>query len=163
MKKIIFASAILLTQTVYSQVSLSGNKFLKDGKTYKISQYDQVFQKSESLELLKKAKTNRTTATVLCFGGGFSLGFGIAQIIAHGKTKTAYDIFGNPYTIKPRNTTAWTMVAIGGGLVAIAIPVGAGAKKDIDEAIKMENGTTAFQPYFKIENSGGGLALSYNF
>ncbi|KIA89254.1 hypothetical protein [Kaistella jeonii] len=164
MNKILLLGGMLCFQSLFSQVALSGNKLIKDGKTYKMYQYEQVFQKSEALENMKKARSNNTIASILGFGGGISLGFGIAQLIAHGKTRTAYDIFGNPYTIKPDNNDAWILIGAGAGLIVIAIPLSAAGKKKVDQAIRIENGeTTSFKPYFKIENSGNGLALSYNF
>ena len=164
MNKILLLGGMLCVQSLFSQVALSGNKLIKDGKTYKMSQYEQVFQKSEALESMKKARSNNTVASILGFGGGASLGFGVAQLIASGTTRTAYDIFGNPYTIKPDNNDAWILAGAGAAAIVLAIPLSAAGKKKVNEAIQIENGeSNAFTPYFKIQTAGNGLALSYNF
>jgi hypothetical protein len=48
--------------------------------------------------------------------------------------------------------------------VGVGIPFALAANKNAKKAISIENGEpTAFQPYFKLESAGNGLALSYNF
>ena len=63
---------------------------------------------------------------------------------------------------KPKGS--WTIIGIGAGLIGIGIPFAIAADKNAKKAIAIENGEpTAFQPYFKLESAGNGLALSYNF
>ena len=159
MKKLIFLFTIFIFNFSFSQVTISGNKLIKDGKSYKFSKYQEVLTNSEAQVLFKRSRTNRTISNVFAgFGGGF-MGFGLARALSGGD-KTVI-INGQTVTQKSKG---WELVGIGAGLVGIGIPFALAAKKNTQKALELENGTgTAFQPYFKIETAGTGLALSYNF
>ena len=159
MKKLIFFFTIFIFNFSFSQVTISGNKLIKDGKSYKFSKYQEVLTNSEAQVLFKRSRTNRTISNVFAgFGGGF-MGFGLARALSGGD-KTVI-INGQTVTQKSKG---WELVGIGAGLVGIGIPFALAAKKNTQKALELENGTgTAFQPYFKIETAGTGLALSYNF
>lgn len=162
MKKILLFCLALSFQSAFSQVSMSGNKLMKDGHTYKISKYNEVFKNTEALSYFKKARTNNTVGTIFAGVGGGVLGVGIARALSGGQTTVT--INGQPQVIKQDNSAAWTAVGIGAGIVGIGIPFALAAKKNADKAIQLENGeSTAFQPYIKVETAGNGLALSYNF
>ena len=159
MKKLIFLFTIFIFNFSFSQVTISGNKLIKDGKSYKFSKYQEVLTNSEAQVLFKRSRTNRTISNVFAgFGGGFMV-FGLARALSGGD-KTVI-INGQTVTQKSKG---WELVGIGAGLVGIGIPFALAAKKNTQKALELENGTgTAFQPYFKIETAGTGLALSYNF
>ena len=162
MKKILLLCLALSFQSAFSQVSMSGNKLMKDGQTYKISKYNEVFKNTEALSYFKKARTNNTVGTIFAGVGGGVLGVGIARALSGGQTTV--NINGQPQVIKQDKSAAWTAVGIGAGIVGIGIPFALAAKKNADKAIQLENSeSTAFQPYFKVETAGNGLALSYHF
>lgn len=162
MKKVLFLTIALFFQSTYAQVEMSGNKLMKDGQTYKMSKYNDVFKNPEALSYFKKARTNNTVGTIFAGVGGGVMGVGLARALSGGKTNVTVN--GQPQTIKQDNSAAWTAVGIGAGIVGIGIPFALAAKKNADKAIQLENGeSTAFQPYFKLESAGTGLALSYNF
>ena len=94
--------------------------------------------------------------------GGGVLGFGLARALSGGETKV--NINGQTQVVKQDKSTAWTAVGIGAGIVGIGIPFAIAANKNAKKALEIENGgATAFQPYFKLETAGNGMALSYNF
>ncbi|MGC4130021.1 MAG: hypothetical protein QM564_10830 [Bergeyella sp.] len=161
MKKGILFIGVFLAQFAFGQVSLEKNKLVKDGQTYKMSQYADVFQNQEALSLVKKYRTNNTVANVFAVTGGFGLGYGLTTLIS-GK-KNTISANGTTYT-KEAKKGGWAFLAAGVGLVGIGIPFAIASKKNMDKAIQIENGeATAFQPYFQLEPTGNGLALSYNF
>lgn len=161
MKKILFLCSIFWFQTFFSQVSLSGNKLMKDGTSYRFSQYREVFQKQEAQNYFKKARTNKTAAELFAYTGGFGLGFGIARLLSGGNKK--FTVNGQQQTVKMKGE-GWGFVAAGAGLIGVGIPFVLAANKNAEKAISIENGgSAAFQPYLRLETSGGGLALSYNF
>ena len=161
MKKILLLGLLISFQTVFSQVSMEKNKLVKDGVKYKFSKYEEVFQNSEAKDYFKKARTNNTAATIFAYTGGFGLGFGLATLIS-GKENTIH-ANGTTYT-KEAKKGGWGFLLGGVGLIGIGIPFALAADKNAKKAIELENGaTTAFQPYFKLESAGNGLALSYNF
>lgn len=164
MKKIIVLVSAVFFQSAFGQVSLSGNKIMKDGVKYKYSKYEKVFVNPEAQQYFKKTRTNKTVAQVLAYTGGFSIGMGIGDMIAQGKERTVPTIMGGSYIVKPNYSTAWTLIGTGVGLVGIGIPFAMGAAKNAEKAIQIENGEpVAFQPYFKLESAGNGVAMSYNF
>lgn len=161
MKNLILFVSILLSQISFAQVSYEKNKLIKDGVKYKLSKYEDVFTKTEARDYFKKARTNKTVGEIFAYSGGFSLGFGIGRLLAGGE-KTVY-VNGVKQTFKSESK-GWGFIAAGAGLIGIGIPFALAADKNAKKAISIENGeTVAFQPYFKIESIGNGLAMSYNF
>lgn len=160
MKKLFLFSLLLLFQFSFSQVSMSKGKLNKEGQTYKLSEYEQVFQNPDAIAYFKKYRTNNTVSLIFGGAGGACIGFGLARALSGGD-KTVYDTYGVAHELE---TKGWELVGIGAGLVAIGIPFALSAKKNQNKAIDAENGkNTAFQPYFKMETLGTGLALSYIF
>ncbi|GEM_PF-527225 len=162
MKKGILFIGVFLAQFVFGQVSLEKNKLVKEGQTYKMSQYQNVFQNQEALDFAKKSRTNNTVASIFAVTGGFGLGYGLTTLIS-GKKNTIY-ANGTSYTKKAKKGGG-AFLAVGVGLIGIGIPFAIASKKNMDKALQIENGesSVAFQPYFKLESAGNGLALSYNF
>ncbi|NML55932.1 hypothetical protein [Chryseobacterium cheonjiense] len=163
MKKTILVSLVAMSQLAFSQVSLSKNKLVKDGQAYKASQYKEVFQNEQALIYYKKYRTNSTVSQIFGAIGGGCMGYGLIKVLDGGEKLVSVDQYGVARTEKTKNE-GWSMVGIGAGLVAIAIPFAISSKKNLNKAIDTENGKgTAFRPYFKLENAGAGMALSYNF
>lgn len=151
------------SQLMFSQVSISKNRLVKDGKTYRMSEYKDVFTNEEAQLLFKKSRTNNTVGNILGFTAGLAIGTGLTHVIINSGKKTVQTPYGS-YTVKNDNSVAWLITGIGGGLVVAGIPFAIGAKKNAEKAIMIENGnTSAFKPYFKFESTGTALALSYNF
>lgn len=162
MKKILLFGLLMSFQIAFSQVSFERNKLVKEGVKYKISQYQEVFKNPNAIASFKKARTNNTVGSIFAGVGGGFMGLGIARALSGGETQVI--INGQRKTVKQDKSAAWTAVGIGAGIVGIGIPFALAADKNAKKAIEIENGeTTAFQPYFKVETVGNGLALSYNF
>ena len=160
MKKILLLSAVISFQTAFSQVSMTGNKLEKDGQTYKMSKYKDVFSNPEAVSHFKKARTNSTVGEIFAYAGGFAIGAGIIPALSGKKQEVR-----NGVVYENQPSRGWTVVGIGAGLVGIGIPFAIAANKNAQKALELENGgpATAFQPYFRLESAGNGMALSYNF
>ncbi len=159
MNKLLLFCALISFQSMFSQISLSGSKLLKDGQTYKMSEYREVFSNSDAQKSFRKARTNHTVGQIFAYAGGFGIGAGIIPALS-GKKQEVRD--GIVYENQP--SRGWAVVGVGAALVGIGIPFAIAAKKNGEKALEIENGAaTAFQPYFKVETAGNGLALSYNF
>ena len=161
MKRIFLPGIFLLCHLCSAQVSIEKNKLVKDGVSYKFSKYENVFENAAAKDLFKKARTNKSVAEVFAYTGGFSLGFGIARLLSGG-TKTYYvNDVKQSYKTKGEG---WGFVAAGAGLIGIGIPFALAADKNAKKALQTENGdTTAFNPYFKLQTTGNGLAVTYHF
>lgn len=164
MNKILLLVAMICFQSIFSQVSMSETKLLKEGNAYKFSKYKEVFSNQEAISTFKQGRTNKTIADVLAFTGGFGMGFSLVSIFTSPKERKMQDIFGTSHTYKVDNSARWTVFGVSAGLAVLSIPLYVSFSKNSKKAIAIENGeTTAFQPYFKLESAGNGMALSYNF
>lgn len=163
MKKIIITTlAILVSQMGFAQVSLNGNQLLKDGQSYRLKQYEQVFSNTDAKAYFKQARANKTAGDIISFTGGFGLGFGLAGVLFTPQYSTE-KISGQKF--KNDKGGYWTMLGIGAGLIGVSIPFYVGYGKNASKAVAIENGTepVSFKPYFKVESNGSNIALSYNF
>ncbi|MBW8358650.1 MAG: hypothetical protein K0M63_02470 [Weeksellaceae bacterium] len=162
MKKILMFTVLCSFQMSFSQVTMENNKLVRDGQKYKISQYKEVFKNPEAAAYFQKARTNSTVGNIFAGIGGGAMGFGLARALSGNKT-TVITPYGTQ-TVKQDVSGAWAAVGIGAGIVGVGIPFALAANKNAKKAMAVENGeATAFQPYFKLESAGNGLALSYNF
>lgn len=161
MKKLILMSFIMLFQMAFSQVSVTKKgTLLKEGQEYRASEYEKVFQNEKAKQYFKKHRTNESLGMIFGIIGGGGIGFGLAKTLFRGK-ETITTPFGS-YEVKKKD--GLDIIIVGVGLVGIAIPFVLSSKKNLHKAINLENETsTAFQPYFKVEGSGNGMAISYNF
>lgn len=137
----------------------------KNGELYKLKDYKTIFTSEEAKAFGKKAKTNYTTAQVMAFVGGASVGASIPMLLRKKTTITISTPFGPPIELKAGGPYGYGYTIIGVGIIAAALPLVSAAKKNAQKAVNLENGTTetAFKPQFKLETTGNGLALSYNF
>ncbi|MBU4538923.1 MAG: hypothetical protein L6264_03610 [Weeksellaceae bacterium] len=159
MKKILLLSALIGFQSIFSQVTMSGNKLEKDGQTYKMSKYSEVLSNPDAQKAFQKARTNNTVGQIFAYAGGFAIGAGIIPALS-GKKQEVRN--GMVYENQP--SRGWAVVGVGAALVGIGIPFAIAANKNAKQALEIENGaSTAFQPYFKLQTAGNGMALSYNF
>ena len=173
MKKLLFLFAIFTFCFAFSQNSNSkkivlgktmNKAFIVGDKTYKWSEYAQVFKKPEALELIKKARTNNTVGQIFAGIGGGIMGFGLARAISGGSKKSVSIPGYGTSTVKGETGSSWIIAGVGLGVALVGVPFVKAATKNTKKAISIENGeSTAFQPYFKFETTGNGLALSYNF
>ena len=164
MKKILFLTMALFFQSIYAQVEMSGNKLIKNGQSYKTSKYNDVFKNPEAISYFKKARTNNTFGVIFAIAGGGLIGASIPMLL----TKKEKTHLGNtpygPYYVETKGSYGIGYLLTGVVLVGVGIPFALAAKKNAGKAIKIENSdATAFQPYFKLESAGSGLALSFNF
>lgn len=163
MQKILLFSLLMCFQSVFSQVSLEKNKLVKDGQVYKMSQYEEVFKNSDAQNYFKKARTNSTVGTIFAGTGGALIGFSLPLVLKKKTTNYVNGPYG-PMYYQTDGPYGWGYLLGGVAFVGFAIPLAIAAKKNAKKAIEVENGeTTAFQPYFKLETTENGMALSYNF
>lgn len=165
MKKLILLFALCCYMMSFGQVSLNGNRLVKDGVSYKSRQYKEIFTNVEAQRYFKKARTNQAVGSVFAYTGGFAIGFFAAKAISEPKEKAIALPFGGQYMVEGDRKYWWTWAGLGAAWAAVSIPFAVKANKNAKRAVEIENNgsTTAFEPYFKLETAGGGVALSYNF
>lgn len=105
---------------------------------------------TKAFELIKKAKSNSSIATILGFAGGGLIGFPIGQSLGG-------------------RDANWALAGIGAGLVAIAIPISSSANKKTNKAVELYNASLnssahyQFKPEFNIITNGNGVGFSVRF
>ncbi|MFD2564723.1 hypothetical protein [Aquimarina rubra] len=105
---------------------------------------------SESLKMIKRAKSNATFSTILAGAGGGLIGWPLGTALGGGDAN-------------------WTLAGVGAGLIVIAIPISLSTRKNINKAVESYNSSlnstsyNAFKPKFGIFANGNGIGLSMNF
>ena len=104
----------------------------------------------QAFDLIKKAQSNNTLASIIGFAGGGLIGWPIGTAIGGGDAN-------------------WTLAGIGAGLVAIAIPISSSANKKAKQAVELYNSalmTTSFYEFkseFKAIANTNGFGISVTF
>ena len=111
-------------------MSKTGRKFTKNGIEYKISEYQTQFQNPVAKTYIGEGRSYKTVGTIFGFAGGLLIGAGLPNALSE-DTFTINSIPGSPDFSKTKvSKPGWTLVGIGIGLVAVAIPVAIiGSKK----------------------------------
>ncbi|UOY06834.1 hypothetical protein L0P88_23315 [Muricauda sp. SCSIO 64092] len=128
-----------------------GYKYTQNGKQMTMGDLvDAMESYQQSYELVKKAQSNNTLASIIGFAGGGLIGWPIGAAIGGGDAN-------------------WTLAGIGAGLVAIGIPISSSANKKAKQAVELYNSSLnstsfyEFKPEFKIMVNGNGIGFSMNF
>lgn len=146
---ILVAFAYCNSQTIESKKVFGGYKFTQSGKTLTMNELTtQLNTNEESADLIKKAKSQNTFASILGGAGGALIGFPIGTAIGGGEAN-------------------WVVAGVGAGILAVAIPLSASANKKTKQAVEIYNSGSktkenlAHKPQlFVVSNSRGmGLAL----
>ncbi|NKI25250.1 hypothetical protein HCG49_01580 [Arenibacter sp. 6A1] len=109
-----------------------------------------IASNQQAFDLIKKAQSNNTLASIIGFAGGGLIGWPIGTAIGGGDAN-------------------WTLAGIGAGLVAIGIPISSSANKKAKQAVELYNSSLnstsfyEFKPEFKVIADGNGLGISMNF
>lgn len=139
------------------------NKLVKDGVKYKFSQYEKAFQNNDAKNYFSKARTNSTVGTIFAFTGGALIGVSLPMVLKKKQTSQINGPYG-PMYYQTDGPYGWGYLLGGVAFAGISIPFALAANKNAKKAIQLENGESmTFQPYFKLESVGNGMALSYNF
>ena len=135
--------------TIQYQKTGIGYKFTKNNEALTMDNLSNIMQNNPtSMEYYKKAKSTTGIITVLSYAGGFLIGYPIGAMLGGGQPN-------------------WTMAAIGGGLIVVAIPIASSADKNLLKAVQAYNlgtATSHIEKYeLKIGVNQNGLALAIRF
>jgi hypothetical protein len=158
MKKTIFTLTLAfatMTLCIAQQIEMKkvfgGYKFSQNNENLTMSNLVKTMESNQqAFELIKKAKSKNSLASIIGFAGGGLIGWPIGTAVAGGEAN-------------------WTLAGIGAGLLAVGIPISLSAINKAKEAVEIYNSslnTTSynkFQPEFKIIANGEGIGLTMNF
>ncbi|WP_179353785.1 hypothetical protein [Winogradskyella vidalii] len=138
-------------QQIEIEKVFGGYKYTQNGKLMKMKDLVKTMESNQkAFDLIKKAQSNNTIASIIGGAGGFLVGWPIGTAIGGGDAN-------------------WTLAGIGAGLIAIGIPISSGVNKNAKKAVELYNSSLnstsyyEFKPEFKIIAKGNGIGLSMNF
>ncbi|MCL2027776.1 MAG: hypothetical protein FWG79_04725 [Bacteroidales bacterium] len=134
---------------VIKQNAWTGTTFIQDGKSFTFKEVSVLMQDNPlAYESIKKARNNNTFGTVLAALGGAFVGWPLGTALAGGEAN-------------------WGMVAIGAGLIVVAIPIYNTANRHAHNAVQYYNeGVRPPQSSNVSVNLGtspNGIGLQINF
>lgn len=158
MKKTILILTFLfavMTLCVGQQIEMKkvfgGYKFTQNGKKLTMGNLVKTMETNQqAFELVKKAQSNNTLASIIGFAGGGLIGWPIGTAVGGGDAN-------------------WTLAGIGAGLIAVGIPISSSANKKVKQAVELYNSSlnsTAyykFKPEVEIIANGNGVGLTMSF
>ncbi len=138
-------------QKIKMEKVFGGYKYSQNGNQMTMKDLVKTMKPNkQAFDLIKKAQSNNTIASIIGFAGGGLIGWPIGTAIGGGDAN-------------------WTLAGIGAGLVAIGIPISSNANKKAKQAIELYNSSLdstsfyKFKPEFKVIANGNGIGLSMNF
>ncbi len=138
-------------QKIEIEKVFGGYKCTQDGKPMTMRDLANTMESNpDAFELIKKARTNNTLASILGGAGGALIGFPLGQALGGGDAN-------------------WALAGVGAGLIVIGIPISSGAGKKVKQAVELYNSSLSptsfyeFKPEFNVIANGNGIGLSVSF
>lgn len=138
-------------QEIEMEKAFGGWKYSQEGRQLSMNELVNTMKSNqEAYDLIKKAKSNTTLASVFGGLGGALVGWPLGTALGGGDPN-------------------WVLAGVGAGLIVIGIPISVGANKKAKEAVGLYNASlneTSFyrhKPEFKINVKGTGLGVSMVF
>lgn len=146
------------------KLSKSAKKFEKEGVSYKLSEYKTQFTNPVAKNYIQEGRTYRTIANIMGFSGGLLIGAGLPNALTTEKSANIYNPYTGNFTKVKNNKPGWTLVGVGIGVAAVAIPFAVIGKNKVKKGVETENKfAPKAQYYYQFDFTGEGLALTYNF
>lgn len=136
------------SDSVLFQKKIFGYKFFQNDVRLNLNQLPYLMEENqEAYQLIKKAKSNNTIASIISGTGGFLIGLQLANTLIGGEPN-------------------WTLMAVGGGLVVITIPLYTKSFRQSFLAVQKYNeglGVKSYAPVFHLGICSGGVGFKVNF
>ena len=140
--------AQIYSDSIFIQKSFIGYKFYQMDARINFNQLPEIMKEDQQAYILvKKAKNKNTISSILGGAGGFIIGLQLANVI----------ITGDPN---------WAVLAVGGGLVVISIPIFVKSNRQSLEAIDMYNsglGISSHRLQWSLGTTKNGIGLTVGF
>lgn len=138
-------------QEIEMEKVFGGYEYSQNGKRMTMGDLvKRMESNSQAFELIKKAQTNNTLASIIGFAGGGLIGWPIGTALGGGDAN-------------------WTLAGIGAGIIVVGIPISSSANKKAKQAVELYNSSLnstsfyEFKPEFIIIANGNGIGLSMTF
>ena len=136
--------------------------FIKNGETFKLREYKQVFENPLAQKKIRKARANKSFGTIISVIGGFGIGYGAGMFVgnlSNGNPDNPWD----KINAKSNREVGLIYMAMGLGVTATSIPLWIGYKKNIDKALDLENDTATYSNTLNFNINENGFGLAYKF
>lgn len=158
MKKTILTLIVVLATMTYCNAQkiemekvFGGYKYSQNESMLMMKDLVKIMESNQqAYELIKKAQSNNSVASIFGGTGGFLVGLPIGTALGGGDAE-------------------WALAGIGVGLIAIGIPFSSSANKNAKQAVEVYNSSlnsSAYKkrkPEFKVMHNGSGIGFSINF
>ena len=138
-------------QNIEMEKVFGGYKYTQNGNQMTMKDLVKTMESNkQAFDLIKKAQSNTTLASIIGFAGGGLIGWPIGTAAGGGDAN-------------------WTLAGIGAGLIAIGIPISSSANKKAKQAVEIYNSSLntvsfhEFKPEFTVIANGNGFGLSIKF
>jgi len=145
------AMTLCVAQQIEMKKVFGGYKFMQNGENLTMSNLVKTMESNQkAFELIKKAQSNNTIASIIGFAGGGLIGWPIGAAVGGGDAN-------------------WTLAGIGAGLIAVGIPISSSANRKAKQAVELYNSSLnstsfyEFKPEFKVITNTNGIGFSMSF
>lgn len=155
MKKAILALLFLFVSNTFCQAQhieskkiFGGYTYTIDGKKTSLKKLDLTMKSHpEALQIMEKAKSNYSVASLLSGLGGGLIGWPLGAQLAGGDPN-------------------WNLALAGAGLIVVSIPIASSAHNKANEAVALYNSSlgsnvTSYELKFVANGNGLGLCLKF--
>jgi len=136
------------SDSIFVAKSFLGYKFYQKDTRLNFNQLPYIMEdNSEAYSLITKARGNNTISSILSGSGGFLIGWQLVTAI----------VGGDPN---------WTIAGIGGGLIAISIPIYSKSYKQSLKSVEMYNtglGMNSHRLFLSIVSLQTGIGIKLGF
>jgi len=143
-----FSKAQAPSDSMHVYKNFWGYKFYQGDERLNFNQLPQIMEGDQgAYYLIKKARNNSTIASIISGTGGFLIGWQLGTALFSGEPN-------------------WGLVAIGGGLIVISIPIYSKSYKQSLEAVDMYNSglsTSIRKPVMMVGMTKNGIGVRLNF
>jgi len=136
------------SDSIFVNKNFWGSKFFQKDTRINFNQLPYIMEDDqEAYRLIKKAKNTNVISSIISGTGGFLIGWQLVTALVGGEAN-------------------WAMVAIGGGLIAVSIPIYSKSYKQSLQAVEMYNAglsTNNHRPRMVVGTTRHGIGVRLEF
>ncbi|QDH80704.1 hypothetical protein FKX85_17315 [Echinicola soli] len=146
---VLSVSVLCCAQRIESHKVFGGYQYTQNGQHISFKHMTKAMESNpRAFDLIKKARTSNTFASIVGFAGGALIGWPIGAALGGGEPN-------------------WALAGIGAGLIVVTIPISSSANKKTHQAVDIYNSAfnsgTSFKPELNFITNQNGIGLAMVF